>query len=249
MTADHKFCKCHDMNMKHSFYQPNLRHLLLLLAVVGLSSLKARADIIVEVLDSNVAVNGTGTVDVLVYSEIGDLNIGGLGFAFEILPALGNVGFLEFLDPQLVNETSTVALPYLFEGGGVDSESFVTGKTYLDGFVFFNTTGDFSVLGDDQQLLIRLDVRHTLLGGTDPALALLDTFEISPDIAFFDFADDQDPAGSYVINELASSSGAVQMMSGGPTAVPEPGHMALMLAGVAGAWLRKRRAGLTSKMH
>ena len=234
--------------MKHTFCQRNLRLLFLFLVVLGLNSLEAPAAIIVEVQNANVAVNSIGTVDVLVYSDSGDVNIGGFGFAFEIQPAAGNVGLLEFSDPQLANETSTMARTYLFDGGVVDSGSFVTAQTYVDGFLFFSAPGDFSILGAAQQLLIRLDVRHILPGGTDPDLALSDSFEITPvwndGISdTFDFLDDQ--GVPLMINHLASSSGTVQITSGS-AAVPEPGHLALMFAGVAGAWLRKRRLGLSA---
>ncbi len=237
--------------MKHSFYQPNLRRLLLLLAVVGLSALKARAGIIVDVLDSNVAVNGIGTVDVLVYSDSGDINIIAAQFGFEIFRSHG-IGALFFSD-QLDNEDSSPFLnPYLFAGGDVvpdytlEPSLFVSTK--LSGSVFHNS--GFSVINADEKLLIRLDVRHELVSGADPAIGLDDVFEIRPvwkdvdDNDTFFFVNESD-FDTLLPDQLASTSGTVRTFLG-PTAVPEPGHMVLMLAGVAGAWLRKRRTRLSA---
>ena len=198
-----------------------------------------QADIIVEVDSTSITVGGSGTVDVWVYSNGGDVNVSGFDFDFFIDSGVMNVGSLVFSADQVLNE---VANPdYIFFGEG--DPLAVPGDPAIEiqgGDLNLGADG-FAILGADPRLLVQLDVKHVLPGGTDLSLALGDSFTINPNFAggFFGFYDNADPANLIPIDETLSFGGTITMSA---AAVPEPGTFAALVLGAA-AWagVRHRR--------
>ncbi len=197
------------------------------------------ADIIVEVDSKSFTVGGSGTVDVWVYSNDGDVNISGFGFDFLIDSGVTNVGSFVFIDVQVPNEAANP--DYIFFGEG--DPFAVPGDPAIEiqgGDLNLGADG-FATLGADRRLLVQLDVKHVLPDGTDSALALGDIFTINPNFAggFFEFLNELGDPDTIDINETLSFGGTITTSA---AAIPEPGSFAcLLLAGIAWAGVRSRR--------
>ncbi|MEZ6043000.1 MAG: PEP-CTERM sorting domain-containing protein [Planctomycetaceae bacterium] len=204
------------------------------------------ADIVVEVDSTSLTIGGSGTVDVWVYSEDGEVNVAAFGFDFDIVANPANVGSLSFSDPQLLSET--LDADYIFLGEADPLHMLGASPLELEGSDLNVGANGYSVLGSTRKLLAQLDVTHSLPSGTDPSLALGDTFTIAPNFldGFFEFYDD---AGDLIlIDETLSFGGNITMS---PTAaVPEPtSFAALFIGGISWASLRagrRRKSNTTS---
>ncbi|MEZ6125357.1 MAG: hypothetical protein R3C49_19585 [Planctomycetaceae bacterium] len=123
-----------------------------------------QADIIVDVQDTTITAGGTGTVDVLISSNL--LSTDQFDFAsyvFGITPVGGATTTLQFADPQLADESadgSYVFAADLAPGGlffTTNDPSEVEGSDFTD-------TGSLITLTGTQQLLARLDLEHLSFG-------------------------------------------------------------------------------------
>lgn len=218
-------------------------NLALMLALAAMNS--ARADVIVDIRSTTIALNGTGTVDVYISSSPGQSTL--LSFAdyrFRIVP-VGNVsGELIFLnefqssspnDPQRQNNSEQTDPNYVF-AGLTDAAHF--GATIPNGNATELGGGDYATaaidsssvnvtLGSTPLLLARLEIaqRQTVVG---------DTFrvELSLDPNFTSFQDTDFNSANF------SQSGAGLITV---TAVPEPSTSMLFGLAMVTGWKRVRR--------
>ena len=206
-----------------------MRSLILCVSVVFVSTFMGgagcrslHADIIVEVDSKSFTVGGSGTVDVWVYSNDGDINVSGFDFDFDIIDNPNNVLSLEFDAIQFLTEAEDS--DYIFFGAAGPLHFLGdTGFELVGGDLDLGANG-FSTVGSDRKLIAQLDLTHLLPDGTLPSLALGDVFTISPNFAddFFVFYDEFGDPDAIGINQTLSSGGTITMSA----AVPEPGTFA-----------------------
>ena len=210
--------------------------LCLVLASCWMMPLQAKADLIIEVLDSNIAVNGIGFIDVVIRRTVGDSHDVSLaGYDFAIANIGSPVGSLEFLGLQSTTEQADAS--YLFK------DFQPTGNfTYAVNSPVSYSGGDFtntpnppfasSTVTTSNQLLVRLDVQHVLPINTDPAAAIGSKFSISLTDALSAFQDENGNPIAFI-----SIGGTATI-----TAVPEPSSfLEVLLAGTGWRLLRRRK--------
>jgi hypothetical protein len=157
----------------------------ILSVVLLLMAAPVQADLLIDVLDAEIISDGTGFVDAMISSEGTDL-LAVTGFAFDITDVGTPIGDLRFSDPQLLTEVSLVDYVFKDDSGGFTSVvSNSPANTTMAG-------GDFSLsnvnvtVTTPQRLLVRLDLEHTLPGGTDPATVVGDQqFPVASEVFCF----------------------------------------------------------------
>lgn len=201
--------------------------------------LQAKADLILQVLDSNIAVNGTGVINVVIRSKVGDThNVSLVGYDFSIANIGAPVGSLEFLPVQSTTEQAATNYVFKdFQPTGNFSFSVNSPVSYTGGD-FTNTPAPpfaASTVTSSNQLLVRLDVKHILPANTDPTTAIGSKFSISLNDALSQF---QDENGNPIA--FTSIAGTATI-----TAVPEPSSfLAVLLAGAGWRVLRRRKRAM-----
>jgi hypothetical protein len=197
--------------------------------------LEAKADLVIEILDSHIRVNDTGFIDVVIRSTSSD-RVSLAGYEFTIANVGLPVGSLEFSDPQIFTEQ--VDSSYLFSAFQPTGNftAIPTDPLTLSGGDYVNDPAtESSTVTTSNQLLIRLDVQHVLPINTDPASAIGSMFLISltsGNSIFFDDANNP-------IN-FTSIAGTATI-----TAVPEPSSfLAVLMAGAGWRLLRHRKRAM-----
>ena len=208
----------------------------LMLALL-LCAIPAKAELVIDVLASNVFANGTpGFIDVAIRSRVGEThNVSLAAYEFAIANVGSPIGSLEFLSNQLTDEQANAA--YLF------STFQPTGNfTAIANSPISYTGGDFTnspnapfpstLVTSTNLLLVRLDVRYVLPANTDSAQAVGSQFSVSLVDANSSFQDENgDPIA------FSSTPGIATI-----TAVPEPSSLLLVLAvGAAAITLRRKQ--------
>lgn len=209
----------------------------MILAFCWMMPIQAQADLIIQVLDSNIAVNGTGVINVVIRSKVGDThNVSLVGYDFSIANLGAPVGSLEFLAVQSTTEQADANYVFKdFQPTGNFSYAVNSPVSYTGGD-FTNTPAPpfaASTVTSSNQLLVRLDVKHVLPANTNPTTANGSTFSISLNDALSQF---QDENGNPIT--FTSISGTATI-----TAVPEPSSLlAVVLAGAGWHVLRRRKS-------
>lgn len=209
----------------------------MILAFCWMMPIQAQADLIIQVLDSNIAVNGTGVINVVIRSKVGDThNVSLVGYDFSIANIGAPVGSLEFLAVQSTTEQADANYVFKdFQPTGNFSYAVNSPVSYTGGD-FTNTPAPpfaASTVTSSNQLLVRLDVKHVLPANTNPTAANGSTFSISLNDALSQF---QDENGNPIT--FTSIAGTATI-----TAVPEPSSfLAVVLAGAGWHVLRRRKS-------
>jgi hypothetical protein len=207
------------------------------LIVLQLSQL-AHATLNVQILNTQITAGGSGFLDVMLTGD-GDL-VESASLQLQITPVNAVSSSLQFLNPQLVSFEADSN--YLFSGNSfnqqfsidprVVSQTTLQNDTYATNDSTANLTN--TSVTSVSKLLARVDLRHIVPQGTDPATVLNDLFQVNVVLGGTSFLD----ANAATVNFVAGGPGLVSI-----TAVPEPNSAILLfIACVCSSQLRRKRS-------
>ena len=191
--------------------------------VLQLSQL-AYSTLNVQVLNTQLAVGGSGFLDVLITGE-GDL-VESASLQLQIAPVNAVSSSLQFLNPQVINFDADPN--YLFSGNSfnqlfsIDPRVVSQTTSENDTYATNDSTSDLaniSVTGL-AKLLARVDLKHVIPQGTNPGSVVNDLFQVSVVLNQTSFLN----SAAAPVNFAASGPGTVTF-----AAVPEPSSATLLL--------------------
>lgn len=210
----------------------------------------AEGDVVITVQDAQINAGGSGTVDVYISGQTGDL-LGRFGYELNITGATPQSGDLQFSVIQSGSAQNESGVPPYVFLGDTDPGNFLatrgsggTDPVSLIGTDFLATLNDVSINGTFLLARLALDHVGTLTGASHNF-----TISLNPISLFTVFDQDWDAGtnNNYATNQITAISGTVTVNA---AAVPEPTGLVLFaISGGVMLWhSRRQRRGQQRRM-